>query len=1701
MNDFLIKKMLSMFLLVFITSLIGIGAGATGDTGMGTYSNPYVVDTWAELSAAMTAGGYVKLAGDIIGQEHVSSSSNYWVAEIDKTVSLDLNGHTIKPYYSSDDFIKVNSGGHFGLWDSSDGSGIIDLSETANNETVDNAIRIVGGSFVMNGGNIVGKRVCIDGNGQSTYEFLMYGGSISSASSEAVLVKGGTFNMGGGTLANNGYGVRIESGTFNMEAGSIAENIDGVQVYGGEFFLYGKAKISENTSNGVYINDLGKVTLNGGTISGNGEWGIYDCSKDPPYPAIMGIMLQLNGGTISGNKGGGVYSYQGFKLSGTTITGNTDGTGQSAADKNVVLRWETKSTEPPVKIRVTGVLSNRTIGVRYQFPQNCNPDEYEEGLPFTIGLSAYGSEANFVSEMAGYDIGVNTDGEAVFIKKNASDSDTTYSVWVGGVQVSDANKDDILGDGSVSYTPAAGTLTFANGQPSLTGAYLDRHLIFSTQDIIINVPTGGLKLTGGQNVDGISGSGTITINGDVTVETGKCMIVATQGITVNGSVSGSSQSGRCLESSNGDITVTGNVDAATLNGIAFTEHGSISIGGNVSGSSTNGDGLCATTGSVEIEGDVEIEAAGDATGRGIYADPNSGTVTISGDVTIDTSYRVGVEANTITASEGTWHVTAAEVALQAWDSIEYPTTHGITVPEGGYVNQWDTNVIYYRNSYVVFDSTDNAAKEIVIEPLQNTTVVASGLCGDNLTWKLDDNGKLTISGTGMMSNYNYDSSPAPWEKKRTSVKSVHILKGVTGIGKYAFYMCENMTNVIIPEGVAVIGEGAFYNCEKLSSVSIPEGVTSIGSFTFDNCYALASVTIPDGVKSIGSCAFYSCWMMTSVTIPDGVTSIGDSAFGFCSSMTSITIPSSVTSIDRGAFDCRSLKDVYYSGTKDGANAIEVGTDNATLNDATWHCSDGTLKGLGPISGTCGDNLTWKLDDDGKLTISGTGLMSNYNYDSSPAPWEKKRTSIKSVVIIKGVTGIGKYAFYMCENMTNVIIPEGVAVIGEGAFYNCEKLSSVSIPEGVTSIGSFTFDNCYALASVTIPDGVKSIGSCAFYSCWMMTSVTIPDGVTSIGDSAFGFCSSMTSITIPSSVTSIDRGAFDCRSLKDVYYGGAKKGANAIEVGTDNAPLNDATWHCSDGTLSGLGPTSGTCGDGGSNLTWMLDNKGLLTINGTGSLNNFDASSPAPWAPRAEVVNSVMISDGVTSIGNFAFDGCDNLTDVYYKGTPDAASALQIGSNNTPLTLASWHYPATVTFNSNGGSTVDDVIGWTGENITAPKAPTKDGESFLGWYADGAEETFDFDNTTLTGDIILTAKWDACALGHDLVHHDAKAATCTEIGWNAYDTCKRCDYTTYAEIAALGHDLVHHDAKAANCTEIGWNAYDTCKRCDYTTYAEIAALGHKVVNDAAIDSTCTETGLTSGKRCSVCNEVLEERMPVPAKGHSWDQPTYTWADDHSAVNAKRFCGRQGCGAEETETVSATSANTTPATCTAKGKTTYTSGDFQNTAFTAQSETVEDVAALGHDWGTPTYTWADDYSSVTAKRVCGRQGCGEEETETVKTSMTPKTAPTNDTKGETEYTGIFTNTSFATQSMVVEDIPALKDMSLMKLPAKLEIISDEAFANLACEAIIIPDGCKMIGARAFADCRRLIYINIPASVTSIATDAFEGSGMVRIYYENE
>ncbi len=167
--------------------------------------------------------------------------------------------------------------------------------------------------------------------------------------------------------------------------------------------------------------------------------------------------------------------------------------------------------------------------------------------------------------------------------------------------------------------------------------------------------------------------------------------------------------------------------------------------------------------------------------------------------------------------------------------------------------------------------------------------------------------------------------------------------------------------------------------------------------------------------------------------------------------------------------------------------------------------------------------------------------------------------------------------------------------------------------------------------------------------------------------------------------------------------------------------------------------------------------------------------------------------------------------------------------------------------------------------------------------------------------------------HDLIHHEAKAAACTEIGWNAYDTCSRCDHSTYEELTALGHDPIPHAAQAPTCIEPGWEAYDTCSRCDHTTYAELDALGHDPIPHAAQAPTCTEPGWEAYDTCSRCDYTTYAELD--ALDHDWSNyisngdKTHTLAckndPSHHLITLSCFgvsCGETGactaCGGEYT-----------------------------------------------------------------------------------------------------------------------------------------------------------------------------------------------------------
>ena len=432
----------------------------------------------------------------------------------------------------------------------------------------------------------------------------------------------------------------------------------------------------------------------------------------------------------------------------------------------------------------------------------------------------------------------------------------------------------------------------------------------------------------------------------------------------------------------------------------------------------------------------------------------------------------------------------------------------------------------------------------------------SGKCGDNVTWRLDGDGTLTISGTGKMWDYDYfNDYDVPWADFLASIEKVVISKGVTSIGNEAFNWCERLTNVTIPDSITSIGRSAFSGCSSLTSVTIGNSVKSIGGCAFYGCSSLTSVTIPDSVTSIGDSAFRGCSSLTSVTIPDSVTSIGDYAFCDCSSLTSVTIPHGVTSIEYCVFgDCSSLTSVTIpdSVTSIGDYAF---CDCSSLTSVTIPDS---VTSIGYSAFSYCSNLTSVMIGNGVTSIndsfSGCVSLKSFTVSESNSAYSSK----DGVLFNKNKTKL--VAYPVGKTNTSYTIPNSVTSIEDGAFC-ASKLEKINIPSSVSNIGISAFFDCSSLTSVTIPDSVTRIEYGAFYGCSGLTSITIPNSVSKISYSTFEHCENLKSVTIPTSVKSIDGRAFyGCDSLSDIYYKGTASQWKAVKVEAFNNPLENATIH-------------------------------------------------------------------------------------------------------------------------------------------------------------------------------------------------------------------------------------------------------------------------------------------------------------------------------------------------------------------------------------------------------------------------------------------------------------------------------------------------------------------------------------------------------------
>lgn len=370
----------------------------------------------------------------------------------------------------------------------------------------------------------------------------------------------------------------------------------------------------------------------------------------------------------------------------------------------------------------------------------------------------------------------------------------------------------------------------------------------------------------------------------------------------------------------------------------------------------------------------------------------------------------------------------------------------------------------------------------------------SGVCGDNMTWKLDTlTNTLIISGEGMMYNYkcvNYENT-APWAEHSKKILNINIGDSVTYIGSNAFLYCNKATSVTIGNSVNKIGTQAFACCEKLQTLDFPNSLIYLGEQAIYNCRALKSLHITKNIKTI-------C----------------DNCFMFCDFDT-ITVDE-----ENQYFDSR---DNCNAVIKKSSNTLIVGCKNTVIPNSVVTIYQEVFRFNNSLKSIEIPNSV--------VTIQNLAFGECEN--------------LKTVTFGNSLRNIENYAFIGCESLESIYLPKNVAKVGEWVFSRCTNLKSIEVdPENAT------FDsrnNCNALIKTStgclfvgcnntvLPNDIKSIGSSAFSHCDGITSVTIPDSVTSIGYCSYASCDNLEYLYLPKSLKMIDEQAFDyCRKLKTVY---------------------------------------------------------------------------------------------------------------------------------------------------------------------------------------------------------------------------------------------------------------------------------------------------------------------------------------------------------------------------------------------------------------------------------------------------------------------------------------------------------------------------------------------------------------------------------------
>ena len=485
------------------------------------------------------------------------------------------------------------------------------------------------------------------------------------------------------------------------------------------------------------------------------------------------------------------------------------------------------------------------------------------------------------------------------------------------------------------------------------------------------------------------------------------------------------------------------------------------------------------------------------------------------------------------------------------------------------------------------------------------------------SWNINDDGVLTISGTGDVSfgNENYQD----WANIRNNITSIVVNEGITSIGDFAFRHVKFATSVSIPSTVKSIGRSAFDGCTAIKRITLPDNLETIGYSAFNGCSSLEEIVIPENVTQLDTYVFQGCSSMKKAVFECSLSALPNYTFDGCSALEDITFPKGLATINTGCFNkCTCLKKVVLPETVTSFGGMYTFANCTSLTE-----------------------------------INTENILSFYGRDFENC------SSLKTIAInetIKTLPG----CMFLGAGITNIVLPKNLQTIGGQCFANCESLESISVPSTVTKIESGVFQGCTALKEFTFPEKITAVYDGVFDGCTSLNKIVFTDNITNIGSYAFRNCTSLKNVTLPKKLDTLGYEAFACctfteilipKSLVKSYnsYGSTGLGAGAP---FSNSALE--TVYFEEGTTS--------IPDQLFAYATNLKNVDLSNIE---KIGNFSFAGCSSFIPE--------ITSKTKSIGNYAFANCTSIEEfefpTWMETIPDG---LLMGTN-----VSSVIFPKTV----------------------------------------------------------------------------------------------------------------------------------------------------------------------------------------------------------------------------------------------------------------------------------------------------------------------------------------------------------------------------------------------------------------------------------------